>query len=231
MESEKKRPNFLFFFSDQQHKYSLGCMDNPDIITPNLDKLAANGVLFTNAYSNCPICTAARINFFTGLYSNQTDTMENNLRIPEGIKTLAGTLKGSGYRTAFVGKWHIGSSGNKPVPKELLGDFDEYMGYQCYNSFLNEVCFWDENGNKSQFQRHRTDVTTDIAIEKLESLNLGPFLLTVAYQAPHYPVEPSESYYAMYKDKKILPRPNEVEGIGPYTKTYSPPSPEPEEND
>ncbi len=75
------------------HRYALGCMGNPDVVTPNLDRLARQGVLFTQAYSNCPICTPFRINLMTGLYTCQTDTFNNEARIPEGMTTLADSYR------------------------------------------------------------------------------------------------------------------------------------------
>jgi len=226
-----RRPNILFIFSDQQHRFALGCMDNPDVITPNIDALAARGALFTQAYTCCPVCTAARINFLTGRYSNQTNSIGNCAPIPSDVTTLPMALKAAGYTTAFVGKWHIGGNGNRPVPRELQGGFDYYTGYQCYNGFLHEVCFWDENGEKRQFDHHRTDVTADLAIEKMDALSGSPFFLMVGFQAPHYPEEPSYEYAKMYEGKRIAPRANAREGVEPYTPTYSPPSPKPREND
>jgi arylsulfatase A-like enzyme len=222
--------NILFIFADQMHRYAMGCMGNPDIQTPNLDRLAAEGMLFTGAYSNCPICTPFRINLFSGLYSGQTGTFNNCARIPEGTKTLADTLNDGGYRTSYVGKWHIGASGNGPIPKELRGGFTDFIGYQCYNGFYKDVCFYDENGQEQRYERHRTDVTTEIAIERLERIADKPFAMFVSYQAPHYPVQPGPEYEGMYRGTAIRRRPNCTD-VDPYTQTFSPPSPKPKEND
>jgi arylsulfatase A-like enzyme len=222
--------NILFMFADQMHRYSMGCMGNSDIETPNLDRLAGEGVLFTGAYSNCPICTPFRINLFSGLYSSQTGTLNNCARIPEGTRTLADALNDGGYRTSYVGKWHIGASGNGSIPEELRGGFTDFIGYQCYNGFYKDVCFYDEPGREHRYEKHRTDVTTDIAIERLEKRADQPFALFVSYQAPHYPVQPGPEYEAIYRGKKITRRPNCVD-VDPYTQTFSPPSAKPKEND
>jgi len=222
--------NILFIFTDQMHRYAMGCMGNPDVVTPNLDRFAREGVLFTSAYSNCPICTPFRINLFTGLYTSQTDTFGNCAGIPEGTMTLADTLNDGGYRTSYVGKWHIGASGNGPIAEELRGGFTDFIGYQCYNGFHRDVCFYDEDGLERRYERHRTDVTTDIAIERLERIADQPFALFVSYQAPHYPVQPGPEFEAMYRGRRIARRPNCV-NVDPYTQTFSPPSPKPKEND
>jgi arylsulfatase A-like enzyme len=218
--------NILFLFADQMHRDALRCMGNADVHTPNLDRLASEGVLFRNAYSNCPICTPFRINLFTGLYTSQTDTFANAVPIPDACHTLADALNDGGVRTGYVGKWHIGGKGNGPIPEELRGGFTEFVGYQCYNGFYEDVCFYDENGEARCYDRHRTDVTTDLALSRLEGMVDAPFALFVSYQAPHYPVQPAERYAEMYRDVRIHRRPN-CDEIDPYTRTWSPPSPWP----
>ncbi|MFT5368986.1 MAG: arylsulfatase A-like enzyme [Candidatus Latescibacterota bacterium] len=226
--SDKK--NILFMFADQMHAFAMGCMGTDDIHTPNLDQLAKEGVLFRNCYSNAPVCTPFRASLVSGRYGSQTDTLRNTAYIPEGTRTLAGALNDGGYRTGWVGKWHLGASGNVWIPPELRADFTEFIGYQCYNDFLHGVKFYDEEGEEHWYDRHRTDVTTDIAIERLEGMKEGPFALFVSYQTPHYPEQPAWVYDQMYKGKTIKRRPN-CEDVDPYIKTASPPSPKPKEND
>jgi len=124
----------------------------------------------------------------------------------------------------------LGASGNVWIPPELRADFTEFIGYQCYNDFLHGVKFYDEEGEEHWYDRHRTDVTTDIAIERLERMKEGPFALFVSYQTPHYPEQPAWVYDQMYMGKTIKRRPN-CEDVDPYIKTASPPSPKPKEND
>lgn len=220
--------NILFIFTDQQHRYALGCMDNSEIRTPNLDRLAQDGVLFRSAYSNCPICTPFRVNLLTGLYTSQTDTFDNGARVPEACRSLPDALNDGGYRTSYVGKWHIGGAGNGPIPKELRAGFTDFIAYQCYNGFRDNVCFHDEDGRERAFKKHRTDVTTDLAIERLERAASGPFGLFVSYQAPHYPVQPGPEFEEMYRGVSLSRRPNSQE-VDPYTRTWSPRSPWPPE--
>ncbi len=218
--------NILFVFADQMHRYAMGCMAAQDVHTPNLDRLAGRGVLFRNAYSNCPLCTPFRINLFTGLYTSQTDTFGNEGRIPTRCRTLPDALNDGGYRTSYVGKWHIGATGNIAVPEELRGGFTDFIGYQCYNGFRENVWFFDEQNRKRAFDRHRTDVTTDLAIERLEQIADGPFAMFVSYQAPHYPVQPGLKFEEMYRGVLIHRRPN-CQEVDPYIRTWSPPSPWP----
>jgi arylsulfatase A-like enzyme len=129
-----------------------------------------------------------------------------------------------------VGKWHLGATGNIPIPPELRADFTEFIGYQCYNDFLHGVKFYDEEGNEDWRDTHRTEVTTDIAIERLEGMKDNPFALFVSYQNPHYPEQPAYEHEKIYQGVDIKKRPNS-QNVEPYTRTHSPPSPKPQEND
>jgi arylsulfatase A-like enzyme len=213
--------NVVFLFADQMHAFAMGCMGNKEVQTPNLDKLASQGVLFRNMYSCAPVCTPYRGTLFTGKYASQSGVESNVSPLPADCITLADRLNQSGCRTSYVGKWHLGGKGNIGVPAELRGGFQDFIGYQCYNDFLNGVCFFDENEVMTEYNQHRTDVTTDLAIERLSGLKDDHFALFVSYQNPHYPVQPSEQYEQMYRGASITRRPNAVD-IDPYTGTESP---------
>lgn len=222
-----KRPNIVMVLTDQMHKYALGSIRDY-VVTPNLDKLTEEGLLFSNAYSNNPVCGPYRGCLFTGMYSSENGVIENSDPLLLDNKTLADTFNDAGYESSFVGKWHLGGMGNEPIEKEKRGGFTHFFGYQCYNGFRKNVCFYDENNKEHKFDEHRTDVTTDIAVDRLEMLVKGdkPFIHVVFYQAPHYPVQPSERFEKMYEEKEIPLAPNYQE-VDPYTQTYSPPSPQP----
>ncbi len=222
--------NILFLFADQMHRYALGCMGNADIHTPNLDRLAAAGTLFRCAYSNDPVCTPFRGNLLTGQYSSHSGCRNNCDRIPAGARTLAAAFNDGGFRTSYVGKWHLGDKGNVPIPTELRGDFTDFIGYQCYNGFWRDVVFHDEAEQPVRFEKHRTEATTDLAIERLTRIADGPFAMFVSYQNPHYPVQPSDEFAAMYAGKPVTHRPNCRE-VDPFTATQSPRSPRPVETD
>lgn len=223
------RKNIIMIFTDQMHKYAMGFL-REHILTPNLDKLSNEGITFTNAYSNNPVCGPFRGNVFTGLYTSQNGVKNNGDPLPE-IECLADTFNNNGYETSFVGKWHLGATGNQPIPSSLRGGFKHFIGYQCYNGFFQNVCFYDENDIEYRYDKHRTDVTTDLGIERLEMLaqKNNPFLHVIFYQAPHYPEQPSGEFYELYKDSE-MPYPVNYQKVDPYTPTYSPLSPRPIEN-
>jgi len=226
-----EKPNILFLFADQLQAFCLGCYGNDEIHTPHLDALAADGVVFRNAYSDSPVCTPYRGCLFTGLYPHQSGVVKNSAALPSGERCLAHGLSDAGYRTSYVGKWHLGGAGNAPVPLEKRGGFERFIGYQCYNSFIDEVIFFDEDGSERRFDIHRTAATTDLAIERLDEVKQDPFALFVSYQNPHYPIEPSPEWVGFYAGRELAARPNVDSGTEPYTPTFSPPSPRPRERD
>jgi arylsulfatase A-like enzyme len=227
-----EKPNILFVFTDQQHRYALGCMDNPAVRTPHLNRLAAEGVLFRSCYSAAPSCGPFRGSLMTGRFPSSSGLYVNEDPLPTDGHNLAEVLERGGYRTSYVGKWHLGGAGNKPIPVELRGGFSEFIGYQCYNGFYRDVCFYDEENREHRFSKHRTEVTTDLAVERMTHLAAQdrPFALFVSYQAPHYPEQPAPEYEKMYAGKLMPKRPNYQE-VDPYTPTVNPRSPRPPDSD
>jgi len=224
--------NLLFIFTDQQNRYALGCMDNPNVDTPNLDQLAEKGVCFSRCYSNDPVCGPFRGSLLTGQYTSRCGVIDNGFPLPVGVTTFADAFNNAGYNTSWVGKWHLGGNGNEPITEDKRGGFKKFIGYQCYNGFNDNVCFYDEENQEHLFHQHRTEVTTDLAIDQLKGLSKSdkPFMLMMSYQAPHYPEQPAMEYAELYKNRKIIRRAN-CQDVDPFTPTYSPPSPRPFEKD
>ncbi len=200
--------NILVIFADQQHKYALGAVDS-QFITPNLDTLCKEGVLFENGYSNNPVCGPYRGCLMTGSYTNHCQVINNGDPLPDHLPSMAQILRDHGYMTGFTGKWHLGGNGATPIPENIRGGFERFIGYQCYNGFEpkppynNAVVFFDENNQPHQFDKHRTDATTDLAISQLNEMIASgkPFFQLVGNQAPHYPEQPSETFAKLYEGK------------------------------
>ena len=222
--------NSIFLFADQMHKYAMGSV-SPFVKTPHLDALAAQGTRFDRCYSNNPVCTPYRGILLTGQLSQSCGVKRNNEPLPDNVPALADAFNRAGYETSFVGKWHIGGNGNGPIPKELRGGFKHFTGYQCYNGFYKDVCFYDEEDRENRFDEHREDVCTRYIIEHIKKMHKTgkPFLQVASFQAPHYPEQPPPEYAALYSDKEIPLPPDHID-ICPYTPTFAPPSPRPFED-
>jgi len=213
------------------HAFAMGCMGNEDISTPNLDRLAASGTVFENCYTSNPVCTPYRACLLTGRYSCQTGMIGiNNLPVPPGETCLADLVNKAGYRSSYVGKWHLGDSGNISVPKEYRCGFTDFIGFQCVNDFYRDIWFFDEKENRRDFHKHRTVAMTDLALERLAEVKDDPFCMLVSYSNPHYPVQPDKEYAEMYWEKELTLRPNFQEIENPFDpeKRYVPRSEDPE---
>ncbi len=223
--------NVLIVFTDQQHKMALG-KRNRLFQTPTLDALADDGVLFTNAYSNNPLCGPYRGCLMTGLLTSHNGVIQNNMPLPEGVPTLAEQLRERGWQTGFVGKWHLGGKGAEPIPISIRGGFERFNAYQMYNGYdpsapyNNRVAFFDDNNEEHVYDEHRTEVTTKLACNMLYDMSKTgqPFCLVVGYQAPHYPEQPIWEYEKKYRNT-VFPLTDEEASTEPYTQTYNPPSP------
>ncbi|RMF75148.1 MAG: hypothetical protein D6744_13815, partial [Planctomycetota bacterium] len=185
--AESDRPNILFIITDDQAPRTTGFEGNAHIRTPNLDRLAAEGMVFSRAYVPLPQCAPSRAAMLTGYYPHVHGPMSNNnARIAAGVPTLADLLKQRGYRCGLVGKWHLGD----PTRKQAgFDDFwvnidKEHMDRsQKYTRPLLVA-----NGATVRPQRFLTDALTDYAIEFIDQPDRRPFFLWLAYHAPHTPM-------------------------------------------
>jgi uncharacterized sulfatase len=101
------QPNFVLIMTDTQATNVIGAYGHPELRTPNIDRLAATGIKFEQAYTTCPVCTPARAGLFTGIYPHTAGAWTNNVALGDNIKTLGQRFSDAGYATAYVGKWHL----------------------------------------------------------------------------------------------------------------------------
>src|SRR5579872_2669379 len=186
------RPNILFLMADQFRADALGAGGNDWVRTPNLDRMARTGVMFSNAYTPQALCTPARGSLMTGVYPHTT-RLDHNLyevqdafhmpefRLTPNLPTL---LREAGYRTGYIGKWHLGD-GNP-------GLFDYWNGYNSLQPH------WIGKRYQSAY---RSDVETDDAIRFLDENRARPFALFVSYYPPHTPYDPPRKFAEMYAGK------------------------------
>lgn len=194
-------PNILLIFSDDQGFHDVGCYGS-EIETPHLDQLAADGMRFTQFYAASSICTPSRFGLLTGRYAHRSrDRLTGALMflaeadrtrgIRRGETTYVGLLGERGYRTALVGKWHLGHGDKKFWPTRH--GFESFFGHTggCVDFFtLNygNQPDWYRDEALEQTDGYATDVITDEAIRQLELVvqDDRPFYLQVAYNAPHF---------------------------------------------
>ncbi|MBE6999419.1 MAG: DUF1501 domain-containing protein [Ruminococcaceae bacterium] len=194
--------NLIFYFTDQQRPDTCGCYGQPLDVTPNLDKLAAEGVRFENAFTPQPVCGPCRALFQTGKYPTETGCFRNNIMLPHDVKTLANYMEeDASYETAYVGKWHLASEGKlegKPVidhtitavPREFRGGYTGFWRAADVLEFTShgyDGYVFDENNNKLDFVGYRADCINNYALEFLDGYNgEKPFFLTISQIEPHH---------------------------------------------
>ncbi len=196
-----KQPNIVFLFSDQQRWDTCGCYGQPLSITPNLDRMAAEGVRFENAFTCQPVCGPARACLQTGKYATEVGCHINHRLLPLDEKTMAHYLKERGYDTAYIGKWHLASFGAdggsddfrvRPVPPERRGGYEYWLASDTleFTSHSYDGCMFDGDGNKRVFPegRYRVDAQTDWVVEYLLTRRdkRTPFFLFASYIEPHH---------------------------------------------
>ena len=192
----RTRPNILLIVSDQFRADCIGAMGaNPMNLTPNLDAMAAEGVIFRSACTNQPVCAPSRGTIFTGQYPARHGVWRNGLGLAENSTTLASSFRQAGYSANYIGKWHLSPNDNAQpathgaVPAPNRGgflDLWEAANQLEHTSNAYEGDLFDAAGKPIHFAgQYRADFLTDRAQRFLRSAK-SPFLLTVSYLEAHH---------------------------------------------
>ncbi|WP_166819903.1 sulfatase-like hydrolase/transferase [Thalassoroseus pseudoceratinae] len=208
-------PNVIVILADDLGYGDLSCYGAPDLQSPNLDKLASDGLRFTNFYANCPVCSPTRAALLSGKYQDRVGvpgvirTHANNSwgwLSPEST-LLPKVLKTQGYHSAIIGKWHLGlESPNTPNERGFdwfhgfLGDMmDDY-----YKHRRHDVNYMRRNQEVIDPKGHATDLFTDWACDYLKSRGdeSEPFFLYLAYNAPHTPIQPPAEWVEKVRQRE-----------------------------
>jgi arylsulfatase A-like enzyme len=179
------RPNIVYVFSDQQRYDTMGCTGNPLIQTPHFDRLASEGVLFHNAFSSCPICSPYRAQVLTGRYAHQNGVVCNEYALRKDQTTLAQAFKTAGYRTAFVGKWHLGYG---PYTTEKRYGFDYMAANNCDHNH-DAIQYYENETGPHKIDSWGPTGLTDLAIDFIQQNRDAPFMLMLAWSPPHWPYD------------------------------------------
>ncbi len=209
--AENSTPNILVIVADDLGYGDLGCYGAPDILTPTLDKLAAEGIRFSNFHTTSSVSSPSRASMLTGKTCDKVG-VPGVVRVdqsncfgfldPEAI-TLPQLLQANDYQTALIGKWHLGHEApNLPT----MRGFDHFKGWlvgMCdyYKHIRYDQNWMRHNLDTIETEGHTTDLFTQWAIEYIEQNKKNPFCVFLHYTAPHSPLNPATEYYQRVKQR------------------------------
>jgi arylsulfatase A-like enzyme len=182
------RPNVIVFFTDQQRWDTVGAAGCPLGLTPNLDLMARRGTMFDAACTTNPVCAPARAAMQTGMFPTNAGVFRNNVSLPTDAPTLGRLFGAAGYQTAYIGKWHLGST--DPVPAEEQAGYEYWLASNLleFTSDAYRTVVSDGNGEPVFLPGYRPDALTDAAIRYVTraSGDDRPFLLFLSLIEPHH---------------------------------------------
>jgi arylsulfatase A-like enzyme len=197
------QPNLIFIVADDLGYADLGCYGGRAPVSPVLDELAANGIRFTQGYSNSPVCSPTRFALMTARYQyrlrgaaeepiNSKSRGSTTLGLPTDHPTLPSLLKAGGYRTALIGKWHLGYP---PSFSPLRSGYEEFFGpmsggvdYFTHCASTGAHDLWEGEHEHAE-QGYLTDLLSQRAVDYVDRMakQQAPFFLSLHYTAPHWP--------------------------------------------
>ncbi|MHC4123095.1 MAG: sulfatase-like hydrolase/transferase, partial [Planctomycetota bacterium] len=213
----KKRPNVLFIFDDQLRTDACSVYGGKNIKTPHIDKLASEGIRFTNALSTCPLCTPYRGMLQTGRHPTHSGVLVNFVETNPNQQCIANIFADAGYHTGFIGKWHLAGGWIKhegkygPIYDSLKAHLKKdsevefvppgpsrlgYQHWQAYNFHMifNNWWYYEDEPKKIWTNEYETDGQIRLAIDFMEENkdSKEPFFLMVAPHPPHPPFKPQD---------------------------------------
>jgi arylsulfatase A-like enzyme len=220
--SSQKKPNFIVIYADDMGYGDVGYHGVKNILTPNIDALAASGVWFSQGYVSSSVCGPSRAGLMTGVYQQRygcgENPVENNYPqnknsrlagLPISQPVIPEMLQSAGYHSGIIGKWHLGLPEEK---RPLSRGFDEFYGflngshsyYKSTKEYTKNRDFWPifRNREIAKFDGYLTDVFTDEAAGFIKRNKKKPFFLYLSYNAVHYPWEVPDRYIERVKHIK-----------------------------
>ncbi|MBO0939761.1 sulfatase [Fibrella sp. HMF5335] len=199
-----KQKNIIFILSDDHRYDAMGFMNKfAGLQTPNLDRLARNGAHVQNAFVSTALCSPSRASILSGQYAHTHKVVDNFAPLPKNLKFFPQYLQEAGYQTAFLGKWHMGNTGDDPQP-----GFNYWLSFKGQGVYVNPT--FNINGKQVSYtdSSHITDLLTDYAIKWLDGREGGrdtrkPFMMYLSHKAVHANFIPAKRHQGRYANMPI----------------------------
>jgi arylsulfatase A-like enzyme len=208
-----KKPNILVIMVDQVRAQAVSCYGGENIQTPAIDKLAQEGIMFTNAISTVPVCTPFRSMFMTGRHPQTTGHVINFLRTRHDEISIADAFNAAGYKTANVGKWHLhtGMFPNISIGRDFVPEGRDRLGFQWWRGYNFHEIYYDgfynlDDWKVEKWDGYETEALSDMAIQFMEANREHPFFCVLSVHQAHYTKGKfaPEKYYEMLPEEIIL---------------------------
>jgi len=200
-----RRPNVLVILTDDQRWDALGVVQRemgddalfPWFETPHLDRLAAEGARFTNAFVTTSLCSPSRASFLSGRYARRHKVLDNFTEYPDDLPSYPRRLHEAGYETAYIGKWHMGEDNDAQRP-----GFDHWMSHRGQGNYFDNT--FNIDGTRREIPGYYTTIVTDHAVAWIGRPHTQPWLLVLGQKAPHGgPIQPEPRFAQALDDRPI----------------------------
>ncbi|MFZ5830156.1 MAG: sulfatase [Planctomycetota bacterium] len=205
-----QQPNLLVIFADQLRSMELGCYGGDQIPTPNIDRLAREGVRFTNAISTYPLCSPFRAMLMTGNYPLKNGMVMNDHFLRNPTPCFAEACKAAGYRTAYIGKWHLDGHGRTArIPRERWRGFEIWRTLECTHRYFQSDYYFQDEAKPRRWPQYDAVSQTDEACRLIgDMLGEKPFCLFLSWGPPHDPYVAPDEYMDRFDPARVRLREN-----------------------
>ncbi len=210
---EPQKPNILFVFADQLRSQDLSCYGGVNIKTPNLDRLAEQGLMVTNAVSTYPICSPFRGMLLTGLYPLHSGISNNDHPLNPDLPSFAQSCKEAGYNTAYIGKWHLNGMGRTShIPEERRLGYDYWQALECTHDYFKSLYYDNDQEAPAYWEGYDAEAQTKSAQNYIKKRDPDkPFFLTLSWGPPHDPYIAPKKYTDQINANELALRENITE--------------------
>ncbi|MEM7129485.1 MAG: sulfatase-like hydrolase/transferase [Chloroflexota bacterium] len=206
------RPHVIYILSDEHFGGAMSHMGDPNVQTPNMDRLAQEGISFGRAYANSPICSTSRGTIFSGRHAHSGPVRYFFDVYKATSPSTATNLREAGYHTAYFGKWHCGVVHNQEppavrqnpadysrwptrTPEYHRAGFQDWYGFEINNAPFNGFYYHEHEADPRKMDKYQTDYLTDLTIDYLDSYDKDePLFLVLSVEPPHFPLEAPEAF-------------------------------------
>ncbi|MCG3118162.1 MAG: Arylsulfatase [bacterium] len=195
-QAKSSPPNILLVLVDDLRADALSATGHPFFKSPNIDRIANEGVLFQNAFVTHSLCSPSRATLLTGLYTHQHRVYENNNTLDPRLATVPKILQAAGYETALIGKWHMGYRDDQPKP-----GFNRWVSFVGQGEYIDPMLNVD--GQELKATGHMTDILTNYALEFISRDRQQPFMLFLSHKAVHSPFKVQPQFVGAYDSVNV----------------------------